>query len=353
MELTEEDADRMDEYFGPRTYEKWSPINAVATSELARAKRADKALWSYDHAFAVLSPYGTDYVEKAQLDFFEAILMMREGKYPDPKQFAQLYEILDASLEAADVMLEEAEAIPTVALLNGAMQAKVLLIGASAGKLRKKLMDLDELLHEAEAEAIGVEIKAAFAFVAGTVELLIPGVGILAKGSAALMEIILAESRGKEAMVKGTKMSLETVEWGIEKIRHRSLGTVEEIEKIGHRTQTFAKYGARGITVVGLWLEWSEVKEARHKVSEIQQLMKEAKTEYDHLVELLRNALPALVAAQQHLSTLMKPYVREAEQRRSTRDQLISKYSYPIIRPWQWRVFAEAPTAQKLKTVSH
>ena len=132
MELTDEDADRMDEYFGPRTYEKWSPINADATSELARAKRADKALWSYDHTFAVLSPYGTDYVEKAQLDFFEAIRMMREGKYPDPKQFAQLYEILDASLKAADVMLDEAEAIPTVALLNGAVQAKVLLIAAAA-----------------------------------------------------------------------------------------------------------------------------------------------------------------------------------------------------------------------------
>jgi hypothetical protein len=338
MELTDEDADRMDEYFGPRTYEKWSPINADATSELARAKRADKALWSYDHTFAVLSPYGSDYVEKAQLDFFEAIRMMREGKYPDPKQFAQLYEILDASLEAADVMLEEAEAIPIVALLNGAMQAKVLLIGASAGKLRKKLVDLDELLHEAEAEAIGVEIKAAFAFVAGTVELLIPGLGLLTKGSAALMEIILAESRGKEAVVKGTKMSLETL---------------EEIEKIAHRTRTFAKYGARGITVVGLWVEWSEVKEARHKVSEIQQLMKEAKTEYDHLVELLSKALPALVAAQEHLSALMKPNVREAEQRRSTRDQLISKYSYPIIGPWQWRVVADVPTAQKLKTVSH
>jgi hypothetical protein len=338
MELTEEDADRMDEYFGPRTYEKWSPINADATSELARAKRADKALWSYDHTFAVLSPYGTDYVEKAQLDFFEAILMMRKGKYPDPKQFAQLYEILDASLKAADVMLDEAEAIPTVALLNGAMQAKVLLIGASAGNLHKKLMDLDELLHEAEAEAIGVEIKAAFAFVAATVELLIPGVGLLAKGSAALMEIILAESRGKEAAFKIPKMGLETV---------------EAIKKFGHRTRTFGKYGAQGITVVGLWMEWSEVKEARHKVSEIQQLMKEAKTEYDHLVELLSKALPALVAAQQHLSALMKPYVREAEQRRSTRDQLISKYSYPIIGPWQWRVVADVPTAQKLKTVSH
>ena len=139
-------------------------------------------------------------------------------------------------------------------------------------------------------------------------------------------------------MVKGTKMSLETL---------------EEIEKIAHRTRTFAKYGARGITVVGLWVEWSEVKEARHKVSEIQQLMKEAKTEYDHLVELLSKALAALVAAQEHLSALMKPNVREAEQRRSTRDQLISKYSYPIIRPWQWRVVADVPTAQKLKTVSH
>jgi hypothetical protein len=240
MELTDEDADRMDEYFGLGTYEKWGSINADATHQLARAKQADKALWSYDHTFAVLSPYGTDYVEKAQLDFFEAIRMMREGKYPDPKQFAQLYEILDASLEAAYVMLDEAEAIPTVALLNGAVQAKVLLIAASAGKLHKKLMDLDELLHEAEAEAIGVEIKAAFAFAAGTVELLVPGVGLLAKGSAALTEIILAESRGEEAVVKGTKMSLETV---------------EEIEKIGHRTRNIAKYGARGITVVGLWVE--------------------------------------------------------------------------------------------------
>ena len=92
---------------------------------------------------------------------------------------------------------------------------------------------------------------------------------------------------------------------------------------------------------------------ARHKVSEIEQLMEEAKTEYDHVLELLRKALPTLVAAQQHLSALMKPYVREAEQRRFTRDQLISKYSYPIIRPWQWRVFADVPTAQKLKTVIH
>ena len=189
--------------------------------------------------------YGTDYVEKAQLDFFEAIRMMREGKYPDPKHFAQLYEVLDASLKAADVMLDEAETIPTVALLNGAMQAKVLLIGASAEKLRKKLMDLPKLLHEAEKAATGVENKTAFAFVAGTVELLFPEVGLLAKFGLGLAEVILAESRGKEGVVKGTKMILEVV---------------EEIEKIGHRRKTFAKHGARGITVV-VCVDWSEMKE--------------------------------------------------------------------------------------------
>jgi len=336
MQLTDEDAERMDAYFGPRTYEKWNPLLAEADHDLGRAKRADRALWSYDKTFAVLSPYGTDFVAKAIVEFSEAIQMMRSGKYPDATQFAQLYEILDASLKAADSMLEEAETIPTIALLNGAVQAKVLLLGASAVKLQKMLRELEEALTEAQFDAIGVEIKAAFAFVAGTVELLVPGVGLLAKGGAALTEIILSESRSHEATVKGGKMGLETV---------------EEIEKIGHRTRTFAKNGARGITVVGLFVELSEVKEARHKVAELEHMMKEAQTEYDHLVELLRKALPALVAAQQHLNAVMKPFGPDAAQKRFTRDKLVEKYGFPIVGPWRWKTVAEAPTAAKLKTV--
>ena len=116
MELTDEDADRMDEYFGPRTYEKWSPINADATSELARAKRADKALWSYDHTFAVLSPYGTDYVEKAQLDFFD-----------DPDDARAIRSAVPGGgwtfAEGHRRHAGQSWNIPTVAL-NGAMQAE-------------------------------------------------------------------------------------------------------------------------------------------------------------------------------------------------------------------------------------
>jgi hypothetical protein len=193
------------------------------------------------------------------------------------------------------------------------------------GAYEEQLMKLDQFLQEAEFEEIGTQIKLAFAWVAGTVELLVPGLSLLTKGGTALMEVMLAESMGKEEEVamKGVKLGLESI---------------KDIKRAGERTKVFAEHGARGMMVVGLYMDFSELKEVSRKVNEIKDALAEAKARYDELKEKLAKALPVLEATQQHLESLLKPLRKQADDQRWERDDLIQKYGYPIVGPFTWRI---------------
>jgi hypothetical protein len=117
-------------------------------------------------------------------------------------------------------------------------------------------MELDQFLQEAEFEEIGTQIKLAFAWVAGTVELLVPGLSLLMKGGTALMEVMLAESMGKEeeVAIKGVKLGLESIK-DIKRagpqlsvtpqapVRKRTLAELEYLQKIGQRSALAQRAG--------------------------------------------------------------------------------------------------------------
>src|SRR6266436_4631282 len=118
--VTDEQAEGIDAFLGDGTYDTWHEFDIEADMQLSRKKRADAALWRVDHKLAVLSPYGTDWVEKLQNDCAWAIDLIKQKKFPDPAQFSPLLKIFPAALDAADLMLTDAEAIPTLWLVAGA-----------------------------------------------------------------------------------------------------------------------------------------------------------------------------------------------------------------------------------------
>ena len=65
---SDEQAETIDAYFGGGVFDTWHGFDVEADMQLNRKKKADTSLWHLDHGFAVLSPYGTDWVEKPQND---------------------------------------------------------------------------------------------------------------------------------------------------------------------------------------------------------------------------------------------------------------------------------------------
>ena len=157
--VNDEEADRIDAFFGKGTYDSWHELDIEADMQLSRKKRTDTALWRLDHKLAVLSPYGTDWVEKLQNDCAWAIDLVKQQKFPDPAQFGPLLKIFPVALDAADLMLKSAEALPTLWLVAGAAATPAIGFTAAAGRLHQELLELDELLGEAMAEEVEAEIK--------------------------------------------------------------------------------------------------------------------------------------------------------------------------------------------------
>jgi len=136
--VTDEQAERIDAFLGDGTYDTWHVLDMEADMQLSRKKRADTALRRVDSRLAVLSPYGTDWVQKLQNDCASAIELIKQNKFPDAAQFSPLLKIFPAALDAADLMLKDAEAIPTLWLVAGVAAVPVVGFTAAAGPRKSK-----------------------------------------------------------------------------------------------------------------------------------------------------------------------------------------------------------------------
>src|SRR5262245_32439660 len=140
--VTDEEAERIDAWLGDGIYDTWHELDIEADTQFSRKKRADAALWRIDHKLAVLSPYGTNWVEKLQNDCAGAIDLIKQKKYPDPAQFSPLLKIFPVALDAANLMLSDAEAIPTLWLVAGAAATPAAGFTAAAGQVHQDLLEL-------------------------------------------------------------------------------------------------------------------------------------------------------------------------------------------------------------------
>jgi hypothetical protein len=321
--VTDEEAERIDAFLGDGTYDTWHEFDVEADMQLSRKKRADAALWRIDHKLAVLSPYGTDWVEKLQNDCAWAIDLIKQKKFPDPAQFAPLLKIFPMALDAADLMLTDAEAIPTLWLVAGAAAVPAVGFTAAAGQLHQELLELDELLREAQAEEIEAEIKSLLGIVITTVELFTPGLGLLAKGGLTVAEAYLAGGTGTAADSKYAKFTLESI---------------EEVEKAGHAVRHVAKGGGKFLTISGFYFDVEEVLHAKGNVKKIKSLIEKASKEFKDIQDKITGAVKGFQRLQAILVTREAAARREIEEKRRERDDLIRQYSYGLIKPVAWKL---------------
>jgi hypothetical protein len=321
--VTDEEAERIDAFLGDGTYDAWHGFDVEADMQLSRKKRADAALWRIDHNLAVLSPYGTDWVEKLQNDCAWAIDLIKQKKFPDPAQFSPLLKIFPVALDAADLMLSDAEAIPTLWLVAGAAAVPAVGFTAAAGQLHQELLELDKLLGEAMAEEVEAEIKSLLGVVITTVELFTPGLGLLAKGGLTVVEAYLAGGTGKAADSKYTKFALESI---------------EEVEKAGHTVRHIAKRGGKVLTITGFYFDVEEVLHAKGNVKKIKALIEKTNKEFKAIQDKITGAVKGFQRLQNILITREAAARREIESKRRERDDLIRQYPYSLIKPVAWKL---------------
>jgi len=321
--VTDEEAERIDAFFGDGTYDAWHGFDTEADTQLSRKKRADTTLWRIDHTLSVLSPYGTDLVEKLQQDCAWAIDLIKQKKFPDPAQFNPLLKIFPVALDTADLMLSDAEAIPTLWLLAGAAGTPALAFTAKAGQIHQELLELDELLREAQAEEIEAEIKSLLGVVITTVELFTPGLGLLAKGGLAATEAYLSGGTTPAAGSKYGKITLEAI---------------EEVEKAGHTVRHIAKGGGKFLTIAGFYFDVEEVLEAKGNVKKIKALLEKANKEFKEIQDQITVAVKGFERLQNILVTREAAARREIDEKLHERDVLIQQYAYSVIKPVAWKL---------------
>lgn len=324
--VTDEEAERIDAFLGDGTYDTWHQFDVEADMQLSRKKRADTALCRIDQKLTVLSPYGTDWVERLQNDCAWAIDLIKQKKFPDPAQFSPLLKIFPVALDAADLMLSDVEAIPTLWLVAGAAAVPAVGFTAAAGQLHHELLELDELLFEAQAEEVEIEIKSLLGIVITTVELFIPGLSLLAKGGLAVAEAILAGWTGTAAYSKWAKPPLEII---------------EKVEKAGHTVRHIAKGGGKFLTISGFYFDVEEVLHAKGNVKKIKALIEKANKEFKDIQDKVTAAVKGFQRLQTILVTSEAAAQREIEKKRRERDELIWQYSYSGDKPIAWKLIGD------------
>jgi hypothetical protein len=321
--VTDEEAERIDAFLGDGTYDTWHELDVEADMQLSRKKRMDAALARIEPRLAVLSPYGTDWVEKLQKDCALAIDLIKQKKFPDPAQLSPLLKIFPAALDAADLMLSDAEAIPALWLVAGAAAVPAVGFTVAARQLQRELVELDELLGDAMAEEVETEIKSLLGVVITTVELFTPGLGLLAKGGLTVAEAYLADFTTTAATSKYAKITLECI---------------EEVERAGHTVQHIAKGGGKVLTIAGFYFDVEEVLHAQDKVKKIKALIEKANREFKAIQHHITSAVKGYQRLQRILVTSEAAARREIETKRRERDELNKQYSYSLIKPVAWKL---------------
>ncbi len=292
--VSDEQAETIDAYFGDGVFDTWHGFDVEADMQLSRKKKADTSLWHLDHGFAVLSPYGTDWVEKLQNDCAWAIDLIKQKKFPDPAQFNPLLKIFPVALDAADLMLSDAEAIPVTWLMLGAAVTPSVGLAAAAGQIQRELLELDDLLSDAMAEEVEVEIKSFLGVAITTFELFTPGLGWLALASTTAAEAILS---GYNTPVGGTKYAAGGAE------------AIEKLEIGSHKVQHVAGRGGKLLTIAGFYFDVDEVLSAKGNVKKIKSLMEDAKKKFDGI----QGALNLAIRGYQRLNHILNTTEADAQ----------------------------------------
>ncbi len=324
--VTDAEADRIDEFLGKGTYDTWHEFDLEADSQLARRKKADAVVRKLDNLlYMELSPYGTDWVEKLQYDCAAAINLIRQKKYFDPAPFRQLLQIFPAALDASDLMLDNAlNNLPTVWLVAGAAATPVAGFASFAEELQKDLLELDELLSEAEAEAVEVEIKAVIGIAMTTVELLVPGFGTLAKVGMTAAEAYLAEWTTTSAKTKYATLGLESL---------------EHVERLSHKIRHVAGRGGKVLTVTGYYFDVEEVLDAKSKVKEIKALLDKTTKEIKENERRITEAVLGYKRLHHKLATSVAATRRAVNEKTDKRDALIKQYAYSLTKAIDWKAY--------------
>jgi hypothetical protein len=350
--VTDAEADRIDEYLGDGAYDTWNELDMEADSLVARRRKADELLRSVDIRLLQLSPYGTDWVEKLQKDCASAINLIKQKKYVDQAQFNSLLEMFPAVLDAADLMLKNAEAIPTVWLVAGAAATPAIGFTAAVGRLHSDLMELDELLNEAMDEEIETEIKSALGIVITSVELIVPGLGLVARGGLTAVEVYLADDPTSPAAIhKYGKFGVEALEKKMShrvEVLERMMGQkngkyeLEALEKMLKKSQTVEHVLGRGgkvLTIAGFYFDIADVLEVKGKVKEIKAAMEKANREFK---ELQRKLIEVVAGFQRFHHTLLTSEAaarRAIREKSDERDELIERHAYSLVNPVAWKVY--------------
>jgi len=324
--VTDADADKVDAYLENDTYSKWSELDAEARVALAREKKLETALWKYDHSLFVLFPMGTDVVEKVRNDLAWGLDLIVDGKFPDPAQFPPLFDIYPLAIDTASLQMDEAEAVPITGLISGAASLRSVGLTITMKQLRDDLLELEDLLREAEAEEIEAEIKGLLGYVITTVELMVPGLGLVAKGALTAGEIWMEHEDDAAVGTKGVKIGLEAV---------------EEMHSAGETVKHIAGRGGKFFTVTGFYFDTKEILHAKKNVSKLKELLEKAHKEYDQIKDKLASALKVLKAFQDHLDAITRPIRRQIAEKQRERDAMITKYSYSLITPVKWRIIED------------
>jgi hypothetical protein len=323
---TDEEAERIDAYLGDGSYDKWQIFDSEAERYLNRAKKVDAALWRLDHRFSVLSPYGTDWVEKLRNDLERGMDLIKEQKFPDPDQFQPLFKIFPVALDTADLKLNDAEALPTVWLLSGAVCLPVVGFTAAAARLHNELLELDKLLGEALAEQVEGSIRAMLGIAINTVGLMVPGLGLLAKGGMAAAEALLS---GPTTFAGGTKY----VKFAAE--------SVAAVEKAGETVRHVAEGTGKTIAITGFYFDIQEVRHVRGNVEKVQRALEKARKDYNEIKRQLREAVKVYQNFANFIETKAEPIRREIADKQSERDELIRQHGYSLVTPVAWRIVAD------------
>lgn len=325
--ISNKDADKIDAFLGDGAYDQVNSLDSAGRAQLARAAKLDKILLNWDDSLLVLSPYGTEWVEKLHNDLTSGLDLILESKFPDPTPFRQLYDIYPLAMDAADLQMDEAEAIPYAALLTGVASLTSIGFANAAGQLRDDLLELEDMLREAQADEVETEIKSALGFVITSVELLVPGLGLVAKGGLTAGEIIMDYDNPTKLVQQATKIGLESV---------------EEIKNVSDRVKHITKRGGKLVTVSGFYFDAAEVFSARKNVREIKNLLDKAQKEYKELMQKYGGAIKSLVTFQSHIENMMRPIRTKIWAKWRERDMMIQKYGYSLDKPIQWKISADA-----------
>ncbi|MGV3531726.1 MAG: hypothetical protein ACO1QR_05100 [Chthoniobacteraceae bacterium] len=333
--FTDAEADKINAYLGQGTYERWDPLDAEAKMLLNKRKKADKVLWDFDKRFSVLSPYGTDRVEKIRNDLIEGWDLIIAGKFPAPEQYHKLLDLYEVAIDAADLLLHVAETIPIIGLVQGAVSVKSLGLAASAGKLRSKLLKLDSLLAQAMTLKIEAHIQQALGLVSAAISLMVPGLGLLAKGSLTAADFLLDDVLGPEKSDKDSSRGDAAKGMGY------VMDIMEDIAPMGAARKSFAGKAGKNLTVVGVYFDYKEVAQANAFLETVKSAMATCQTELKSLTEKLKVALSELSRVQKHMESVMRPLQKAADNKRYQCDQLIHDMGYPIIKPYKWIVVSD------------